>query len=135
MKTIYLLLILSLIAGCNSKENRCVISGSFKEEQVEDWIYLINPMINEGHFDSAEIIDGRFKFNGSVEVSEMYYLSYNPNISQEAFGFFLEPSELEITIDPSELTDGSTISGGPINDEFFRMEAELAKAYSTEAVI
>jgi len=131
MKTISFFLILALIVGCNSEETQYVISGSFKNKQAKDWIYLIYPDVKTGHADSAEIIDGRFEFSDLVEVPEMYYLSYNPNISQEAFGFFLEPSELKITIDPSDWTDGSTISGGPINDEFFRMEAELANAYST----
>ncbi len=77
MKTLYFILILSLIVGCNSTDNEYVITGSFKEKRVEDWIYLINPKINTGHVDSAAIINGKFEFSGLVEVPEMYYLSYS----------------------------------------------------------
>jgi hypothetical protein len=109
MKAIYSLLFLLLIIGCNSNENKYVIAGSFKEKQVENWIYLINPKINTGDVDSAKVINGRFEFRGLVEVSEICYLSYHPVISEDAFGFFLEPSELDVIIDPSDWIDGSTI--------------------------
>lgn len=129
MKSVIRLLIFSLIVGCTPSENRYVIKGTFKEKQNEEWIYLLKPRNTNGGIDSARIVNGSFEFRGPVDFPEIHYLSNNPTEAQDAIGFFLESVVLDVTIDPSDWTNGSIVSGGPINDEFFRMEAEIEDAY------
>jgi len=130
MRTTTLLLILALIIGCNSKKDQYVISGSFLDDQVKEWIYLIQLTPDGFKVDSAEVVIGKFEFNGSVDITELFYLSSNADATKDVFAFFLEPCELEIVIDPSNWFEGTTVSGGSVNDEFFNMEATLNKAFS-----
>lgn len=124
------LLGLILLFGCNSS-NKYVISGSFKEKQDEEWIYLLKFLDSGLKIDSVKIVNGHFEFKGSVEFPEIQYLSYHPDITAEAFPFFLEPEELEIIIDPTNWYEGSIITGGTVNEEFKSLEEDINDEYFT----
>lgn len=121
MKSSFFLAILLLLVSCRSK-NEYTIQGSFTGEQSEEWIYLVKFMEYPPRIDSAKIENGEFQFCGSIDFPEVYCLSYPMKKVKGIFPFFLEASNLKLVIDVDNWAKGSSVSNGPINDEYQAME-------------
>jgi len=106
-----------LIFSCEQKQNY-QITGTFNEPVDEEWIYLGKFMDKEMKLDSAQIVNGNFEFKGTVDFPEVYGLSFHPSTSPQIAPFFLEPGNIEITIDLQDWELGSEVKGGQVNTEY-----------------
>ncbi len=107
-----------IFSACTQKHNY-QITGTFNGPVDEEWIYLGKFMMdNEMKLDSARIENGQFVFNGTVDFPEVYGLSFHPSTSPEIAPFFLEPGNIEVTIDLQNWELGSIIKGGKVNAEY-----------------
>ena len=126
-----LLLLLFPLLGPTGKYT---IRGSFSKPQTEEWIYLVRFMEADPKVDSARIIDGKFMFEGEVDIPEMYALSYHHSRAKGLLPVFLEPATLTVVIDPADWENGSTISGGKVNDEYRAFLRDIEEKYTKKII-
>jgi thiol-disulfide isomerase/thioredoxin len=120
--TIYLAALLILTMSCQ-KKNDYTLNGTFKGAPKEEWIYMIKLFDKNPHIDSAKIENGKFQFKGTIDFPEAYGITYRPD---KCIGFatmFLEPGNLNATIDLENWDLNSKVTGGKMNDEFNRFES------------
>ena len=117
MKAILGLFFLIAIFSCKT-DNQFVIEGTIDGNSDDEWIYLTEFLEPEPYIDSVLINNGRFTFKGNVDYPEVHVLNNNSDTAFKYFYFFLEPATMEIRINPGDWTYGSTIMGGPVNDEY-----------------
>ena len=110
-----------IIFGCKDKKNY-VINGSFNGPISEEWIYKVKVPDSFDNRDSARIIDGKFKFEGKVDIPEVYAFHLPLDKMNGAALGFIEPGNLELNIDLQDWYGGSILSGGKLNDELIRLE-------------
>ncbi|MFB6341272.1 DUF4369 domain-containing protein [Saccharicrinis sp. FJH62] len=117
MKNFILVFTVLILLSCHSK-NEYTISGSFTNDQSEEWIYLQKAFSEELILDSARIIEGNFQFSGKIDRPEIYALSYHWQRSKGICFFILEPGQLKIKIDPANwINMGDAVLGEMYNDE------------------
>lgn len=115
--TIYLAALLILTMSCK-KKNDYTLNGTFKGEPKEEWIYMIKFFDKNPHIDSAKIENGKFKFEGTVDIPEVYCITYRQDKCIGVAAVFLEPGNLNATIDLENWDLNSKVTGGKINDEY-----------------
>ena len=113
----FLALATFILWGCNSK-NEYVIHGSFKGEPSDVWAYLQKCDPQNWSVDSVKVVDGNFKFSGTIDLPDVYTIQYNWREVFEELPIFIEPGKIEVIIDPEDLEFGSEIIGGILNEEY-----------------
>lgn len=121
-RTIYLLTLLIFTISCQEK-NSYTLNGSFNGNPTEDYIYMVKFLDDYANRDSAKIENGKFKFEGKIDVPEVYAFHYRMDKIIGVASGFIEPGELNLKIDLGNWDLNSKISGGKINNEFNRLEA------------
>ena len=121
-RTIYLLTLLIITISCQEK-NSYTLNGSFNGNPTEDYIYMVKFLDDYANRDSAKIENGKFKFEGKIDVPEVYAFHYRMDKIIGVASGFIEPGELNLKIDLGNWDLNSKISGGKINNEFNRLEA------------
>ncbi len=118
MKNGIIFLVLGIMISACGQKKEYQLTGTFNGPVEEEWIYLAKFMGNEIKADSARIENGEFEFKGTVDFPEVYGLSFHPATSTQVAPFFLEPGNIEITIDLQDWELGSKIKGGQVNAEY-----------------
>lgn len=95
-----------------------MIHGSFKGEPSDEWIYLAKFDPQQWSIDSAKVVDGIFKFSGTIDLPDVYVIQYNRNKVIGALPIFIEPGKIDVIINPEDLELGSEIIGGILNEEY-----------------
>lgn len=99
----YFIIILLLkqisLCGQSPEKNAFTLSGNIKG--LDGWVYLLYHGINDGVYDSCQVIGGRFQFKGFVsEPSSAILTGFPISNSYEktkVLEFFIEPGHLSIT--------------------------------------
>lgn len=105
------------------------IEGTINVDETDTWIYLHKLWSDVPSIDSVPIENGYFHFTGIIQDPDLYALSI-PSYTREACTFILEPAELTIQLDYKQLyNDGTSVSGGPINEEFNRQHKYQEESY------
>lgn len=120
MRSLIVILIAAMaMLACNKPQNQFEISGDL--QQVKDgWVVLAKAADNElAPIDSVEVKDGKFKFAGTIDIPEMYYLHFKAD--EQYLGFFVEPGKLEISGTP----DQPAYSGLPTQEEYDKLMGQL----------
>lgn len=129
---IILALGLALLAGCGQVQEGYRIEGSVKG-QTEGQVYL-KLFRNKMYFnvDTAEIVDGRFTFEGEVEQPLLYALSTDQMAS--SVQLFLENKTLPVTLDTKEKT--VAVTGSVVNDIFLSNADRVhAEGFSIDSLV
>ncbi|MDR1331934.1 MAG: AhpC/TSA family protein [Tannerella sp.] len=106
--------LLCLLSCDNQKESRIVIDGTVANVEAEK-VYL--QKFEEKLFfviDSADVIDGRFRFSTTASLPEIYGLTVNPQRGQ--LMLFLDADPVQVTLDPSEGYSNSKVTGSTEQD-------------------
>lgn len=128
MKLIIYLFVILFLISCQ-KNNSYVLNGSFSGNQNEEWIYMIKFLGDYSERDSAKIENGKFQFKGNIEVPEVYVLHYGMDKIIGANSVFLEPGNIDVTIDPENWDINSKATGGQINSEYNKVESERIETF------
>lgn len=128
--TAFLLLICLLFPS----DDKYVIHGSFNKPQQEEWIYLLRFMDPAPRPDSVQIIDGKFRFEGTIDIPELYALSYHFTRTKGILPLFLEPGEFTVVIDPANWDGDPEISGGKLNGEYYYLKKNLDENFTKKIV-
>ncbi len=96
MRSLFFVLIVSLLAfSCSSPENQFKITGNL-EGVTEGWVILAKAADNDlSPMDSVMVKEGKFEFEGIIDIPEMYYLHFKAD--EKYLGFFVEPGDLNIS--------------------------------------
>lgn len=126
--------LLFIAIGC-SHSDKYVIHGIIVGDVTEDWVYMERIMDENAIIDSVPIVNGEFTFKGRAGFPEVYGISYHPERAMGIALFFLEPGELNITIDDDDWYMGVSVEGGKVNDEYalltkYRMDNFMNKIHS-----
>ena len=118
MKTsIAILALLVLLVSCDTNK-KYLINGSIIGELNEEWIYIEKFYGTKYQMDSARLIDGKFRIEGSVDYPELYFLHNHPDRNKGLFAFYLEPGIMDIVVDAENWNLKTKISGGFVNSEY-----------------
>lgn len=128
MKLTIILFAILLLVSCQ-KDNKYVLNGSFSGDQSEEWIYMVKFMGDYSNRDSAKIENGKFKFEGTIEVPEVYALHYRMDKIIGVASILLEPGNLNLKIDLGNWDMNSKVTGRKINDEFNAHESERIEKF------
>lgn len=126
--------LLILITACNSTVDKSYIIEGKVTGKVPAKAYLQTYVDGETNIiDSTTFTNGQFKFKGSVEYPEYYYIKIGDN--QRPFGFFIENSKIKIKahIDSLEMAN---VTGSRVQDKYENylaskepFEKQLAEIY------
>jgi len=117
MKNYLAFILLLTIISCSS-DNHFKINGTFEGNIEDQWIYLSKFMAEDPYSDSIFMQDGKFQFSGICGYPEAYVIQNHRDSSLAWFQFYLEPGKITIDLDPNDWAYGSTVQGGPINEEY-----------------
>lgn len=109
------ILALLFIAGCQSNSAKYQISGTVAGLDSAI-VYLVKA--EEGQAvttDTTELVQGKFKFEGSIDVPELHYLRLGDR--QYFAQFFLENANIEVAANKDSLRN-TTVTGSPLTDTF-----------------
>jgi len=139
MKQLIILILAIFLLSFKSNEE-FVLTGNFSKAQSENWIYLVKFKDHFKNADSTRIINGKFKFEGKIETPEVYVLHYSRERMTGAALLFIEPGNINITIDPDDWQNNSKVSGGKANEEYteferIRFEKYVKKIWEIDSVI
>lgn len=125
------IVILLMMISCTEK--KFVIEGEVIGA-FSDKIYLKkNVKRNYIMYDSTEIVDGKFRFEGSVSEPTLYGLTTVKN-SNYMQSFFLENALLNIEF--NETDNKLVVKGSDINDQYMRNVSEVRKpGFSIDSLI
>ena len=88
---------------------RLVLMGYYDDNRIQE-PYAIIPVRN-----------GKFEYVCQLGESKMYWLVFTDELVKSAFRpvcFFIEPGEVEITIQPEDAYTDSEIRGGEVNEQY-----------------
>lgn len=123
MKLTIILFAVLLLVTCK-KDNKYVLNGSFSGTQKEEWIYLVKYLGFYNDRDSAKIENGKFKFEGKIDVPEACAVHYRMDKVIGVATVFIEPGNLNMIIDLENWRINSRVAGGKANEEFYNFESE-----------
>ena len=112
-KLILTLLVSILLYSCSSKKNQFTISGTIAGSDSVMIFLQTRGIDGWEKLDSTKIMNGKFTFNGSIDMPEMRYLTLKEN--EVSVPFFLENAEVNVVIYPDSV-DKSRILGSPTNE-------------------
>ncbi|MDR1601787.1 MAG: AhpC/TSA family protein [Tannerella sp.] len=114
-KTICVFAVLACMLSCtNQKESRIVIEGKVVNAEAEK-VYL--QKFEEKLFfviDSAEVVDGSFRFSTVAPLPEIYGLT--TDVQKGQLMVFLDASPVQVVLDPSENYRHSEVTGSAEQD-------------------
>lgn len=116
MRNLSLLVLLSLfIAACQSNSTDYQIRGTMAGLD-SGIIYLVKADKGQAvAVDTTELVDGKFSFEGSIEVPELHYLRLS---EKDYFAqFFLENEKIKVVSNKDSLRD-TKVTGSPTTDIF-----------------
>lgn len=130
-----------ILLGCNTRKNNgdnssdgYTINGTIKGLDQGNVFLKQNGILTRttNTLDSTQIINGVFAFQGHIETPDKVFLEIGDN----RVDFFLENTDMEITVDASGNADLYTglskhIKGSPLNDQFEEQQT-LEKAILEE---
>ena len=98
MKTRFLV-IAAILAFCSCNSNRCIIIGNVSGLEGDSKIYLQDEWNDYEVIDSADIIDGKFRFELEVERPTYVYMYFG---GTQVRDFILEPGKITVEGDVEE---------------------------------
>ncbi|MDX9940915.1 MAG: TlpA disulfide reductase family protein [Bacteroidales bacterium] len=115
-----------LLASCQPQERSTYTLNGEISGKTNGYVYLVDRVSGLYQLlDSAEVVDGRFRFSGSLDFPSLYYLEINRGNSPRV-AFFMENTEMHLQLNvenPSEFS----LAGSPSHDvmnAFSQMAAE-----------
>lgn len=128
-KILFGLALIGWMASCTT--NSYKISGTL-EDEVSGTAYLKKiEMQGLEDVDSAEVIEGKFVFEGSVEHPELYLLFFGEE--QIPIAFFLENASISITGKSTQLDD-AVVKGSKTTDLFTKFNKEVPHQEKVESM-
>jgi len=130
MKQLLTILLIAVLAGCNSPSDNFTIKGNLASSSFDgEWIYLV-PMIDPSleKVDSAKIENASFVFKGNVERVSVLRTKPALRIILQPLLVVTEPGTIEVKIDSL-----SFVGGTPQNNalQAWKEEKEkINKSYS-----
>ncbi len=110
------------------KAGRFELSGSMGPSSATGKIYLSYTDNNNKKTDSANVVNGTFKFNGEVEEPVLANLRFKPAVQSRvrlsSLSFFLEPASIEIS--SADTLKTVKISGSKTDNDFKSIREALA---------
>ena len=88
---------------------RLVLMGYYDDNRIQE-PYAIIPVRN-----------GKFEYLCKLGESKMYWLVFTDELAKSSYrpvSFFIEPGEVEITIQPEDAYTDSEIHGGEVNEQY-----------------
>lgn len=130
MKNLILLLSLVIaLSACNSrKSNEFVISGNIQGKAPEKVFLQKN---SEGKFqilDTAMVENGKFKFKGTIDSPDIYYIALDES---RFVSFFNEPSEIKINFNVDSLSKPK-VEGSQSDIEFRKYLSAMDQYQSSQ---
>jgi peroxiredoxin len=111
---------IGLMASCST--NSYKINGTL-EDGVSGKVFLKKiAMQGVEEVDTANVVDGKFAFEGSVEYPELYLLFFEDQ--KKPFAFFLENGTLNIT-GKSDSLDEAEVKGSKMAELFTKFNADV----------
>ena len=106
----FLLTLMSLVA-CQDKPKGYVIEGTLEGAPKNGWVYLTDQSLPIVCYDSVQLKDGYFKFEGKVETPELRYITYFKDPAQRIYGWqnilmvpvYVENSKIRVSLPFSEM--------------------------------
>lgn len=128
-KLLFAIVFVGLISACTSKSY--TITGKF-EEDANGTAYLKKvEMQSLADIDTAQVVDGQFKFEGTVEHPELYLVYFENN--QVPVTIFLENSNITISGQTDDL-DNAVVKGSKTNDIFIKFNDEIPHKEKMESI-
>lgn len=128
-KILFGLALIGWMASCSS--NSYKISGTL-EDEVSGTAYLRKiEMQGLEDVDSAEVLEGKFVFEGSVEHPELYLIYFEKE--QIPTAFFLENASISI-IGKSTKLDDAVVKGSKTNDIFTKFNKDVPHQEKVESM-
>ena len=127
MKKLIFIIIAGLIISCTGPGNGYLITG--KISGVNDSLVMLIEHLDGGFeiIDSTLVIDGTFRFSGSLELPTRYYIMIRGIPS--SFNFFAENSKIDITADKEDLGN-AVITGSSLQDRYRKLLADLDTGFT-----
>jgi hypothetical protein len=113
LKVSCLIVLLLVLLGCGS-ENNFTIVGQVPDNSYDgEWIYLV-PLVNAPveRVDSTIITNGSFKFEGYVELPEVYIIRTRPlfRLSLQELLVIKEPGNINTYLSKNSITGGTALN-------------------------
>lgn len=117
---------LLLISGCSKKAEGLDLSGTIKNATPEK-VYL-QRYENKSFFtvDSAEVKDGKFKFESDVKLPEIYGLSFNSSTANpfDSFIIFLDKNPITVELDTTDSFKNTLVKGSKEHDLYLELRSQ-----------
>lgn len=115
MKRFLFIALIALLAACQTAEEKTYILNGEITGKDNGYVYLVDRVAGLYELvDSAEVVEGRFSFTGSLDFPSLYYLEINRGSSPRV-AFFLENTEMQLQVN-AEDPSAFTLTGSPSHD-------------------
>lgn len=113
IKRICLMALLPLLVGCQGDQAGYVIEGTMPSNDYDgEWIYLAPAQgKSQGRIDSAQVVNGRFRFTGSGEATRIIRTRILMRLKFQELLVVTEPGRIRARVDSI-----GSVTGTPQND-------------------
>jgi Peroxiredoxin len=104
-----------LLASCAEKHNLSIEGTAVNVTEGKVYLQKFNNKMYDV-IDSVDIVDGKFSFVGSVEIPEIYGLTFDP--SRSSYMLFLDGSPVTVELNSESGYRNTVVTGSALHDSF-----------------
>ena len=120
-RVIFSFMAIFLLASCADRNNLSIDGTAVNVTEGKVYLQKFNNKMYDV-IDSAEIVDGKFKFAGNVEIPEIYGLTFDA--SKAPYMLFLDGNPVTVQLNSEENYKNTVVAGSALQDLFIAYQAQ-----------